>query len=494
VWLTGDAYAVLESWLAERGQVADEHIFLNERGKPLSANGIEWLLHGYGRQVGIDLTPHQLRHTFARQLTEADMPVTSLSKLLGHAQITTTQIYTAGADPALSQAYQKAMQRLEQAPPHSSTPPPASASPIPTSPPPCAPSPNGVAAQPEPKLPDWDAWSPHLPEAFRTASLDYVKRRIPTWPSKHRRRRAMSVLNELALLWEWFLAYRPIPRPGELCLKDLWAYQSDQQAKGYTAGTINRRLDFILGIARELAEHDQPVDHSVFRIRDLPRPDSLPRHLTEAESQRLETFLKTRLDSPQPIIRLENACLFVLLHSGLRIGECMDLRLQDLSLPDQRLIVRQGKGQRDRLVYLSAITCHAIQSYLLGSARLPSDPLWLRPNGKPLTDSWLKNHLATIGKILQITPLYPHRLRHTCATRLLNAGMNITAIQKLLGHEMISTTMIYAKVQDTTVEADYRHALNRIEHQQSPLSNQPIALDNWPSQVVKVQETLDNSV
>ena len=49
-------------------------IFLNEHGQPLSANGIEWLLHGYGAQVGLDLTPHQLRHTYARQLTEPACP------------------------------------------------------------------------------------------------------------------------------------------------------------------------------------------------------------------------------------------------------------------------------------------------------------------------------------------------------------------------------------------------------------------------------------
>ena len=72
--------------------------------------------------------------------------------------------------------------------------------------------------------------------------------------------------------------------------------------------------------------------------------------------------------------------------------------------------------------------------------------------------------------------------------------MDITRIQKLLGHEMISTTMIYARVQDATVETDYRQAIGRIEHQQALLSDQPIAVNDWPTQVVKVRETIDNSV
>ena len=91
-------------------------IFLNERGQPISVNGIEGLLRSYGQQVGLSLTPHQLRHTFARQTTEAGMPLTSLSKLLGHAQLSTTEIYTDGADPALAQAYQAAMARVTSNP------------------------------------------------------------------------------------------------------------------------------------------------------------------------------------------------------------------------------------------------------------------------------------------------------------------------------------------------------------------------------------------
>jgi site-specific recombinase XerD len=494
VWLTGDAYAVLATWLAERPPTPEPLIFLNERGQPITANGIQWLLHRYGQRVGLALTPHQLRHTFARQVTEAGMPVTSLGKLLGHAQITTTQIYTAGADPALAQAYQSAMQRLETPPPQP-LPPPAAATPVAPAVDPVIPPalPGGVEVPP-PQEPDWDTWGTQLPEAIGQTSLDYVQRRYPTWPTRQRRQRALSLLNELQHLWEWLLAYRAIGEPGELSLKDLWAYQTDQQAKGYAAGTINRRMDYLLGIARELADRQQPVDNSVFRLRSLPRPQSLPRHLREAESQPLEAFLKGEAKQPALRLRLRAACLLLMLHSGLRSGECVALRVQDLDLPGKRLILRQGKGGRDRLVYLSQTACQAIQAYLQGTPRLPTDPLWLYPNGKAMTQDWLADQVAKVGKAVGIEGLYPHRLRHTCATRLLNAGMDITRIQKLLGHEMISTTMIYAKVEDATVEADYRQALRQIEQQQMPLSDCPIPAETWPTQVVKVQDTLDNSV
>jgi site-specific recombinase XerD len=488
VLLSADAYAVLAEWLTERGESQSAQIFLNERGLPLSANGIEWLLHRYGSQAGIDLTPHQLRHTFARQLTEAGMPITSLGKLMGHSQISTTQIYTAGADPKLAQAYQSAMQHLEQ-PALPTLPLPGSESSAKVDAPPAAP-PTRVESPP----PDWNAWGMHLPEAIRQASLNYTKRHWSAWPASRRRQRALSLLSEFKNLWDWFLAHRPISTPGEIGLKDLWAYQADQQSKAYAAGTINRRLDYVIGIIRELAEQDQPVDQSVFRVRYIPRPESLPRHLSTEESQRLENFILQRLNTPDPRLRLENACLLVLLHSGLRAGECVDLRLQDLDLPGKRLIIRAGKGQRDRLVYLSDSACQAIQFSLQDSQRQPSDFIWLKKNGRPLSTDRLRKNVAQVGLAVGIEHLFPHRLRHTCATRLLNAGMDIVQIQKLLGHENLTTTMIYARVQDATVEADYRRFTSQIERQRVPLSITPIPADSWPTQIVKVQDTIDNSV
>ena len=190
----------------------------------------------------------------------------------------------------------------------------------------------------------------------------------------------MNLLVEIKNLWNWFLTYRPMTEPSQIGLKDLWAYQTDQQEKGLAAGTINRRMDYVIGIIRELAEQGQTVDQSVFRIRYIPRPQSLPKHLSGEESQRLEHFILDRLTTSDMNWRLENAYLLVMLHSGLWAGECVDLRLQDLDLQGKRLIVRAGKGERDRLVYLSENACQAIQLYLSAGCcqRQPSDFVWLQ--------------------------------------------------------------------------------------------------------------------
>jgi site-specific recombinase XerD len=137
--------------------------------------------------------------------------------------------------------------------------------------------------------------------------------------------------------------------------------------------------------------------------------------------------------------------------------------------------VRQGKGQRDRAVYLSETAGLALQAYLAQTPRSPTALAFMYPNGKPLTYAWLYEHLLALGQAADVPNVTPHRLRHTLATRLLNAGMDVTRIQKLLGHEHLDTTMIYARVRDTTVEADYRKAMHYIELGQMPLSNRLVA-------------------
>ncbi len=473
VLLTADAYAVLREWLQVRPDSEHEHIFLNERGQPLSANGIEWLLRRYSQQAGVKATPHQLRHTFARQLREGGMPLTSLGKLLGHAQVSTTEIYTAGADPELAQAYQTTMEQLARTSPREPE------KPFPAQPPPKldAPLPSTVVSAPPP---DWDSWAPDLPAAIRQASLAFVQRRLLTWKPQRQRVHAQRMLGHLRRFWEWQLTHRPIIAPAELQLADLQACQEAQLTAGKAISTINRIFDDLLALLRGLAEQGQTVDQALFRIRRLPRPVSLPRHLSEVESQRLETYVRNRLDSPDPLIRLENVCFFILAHTGLRASECLDLQYQDLDLDGQRLIVRQGKGNQDRVVYLSETLRQVLKRYLTDVQHQAATPLLIRPTGQPVAYGWLYQHMAALGQAAGEIKVTPHRLRHTLATRLLNAGMNITRIQKILGHDNLNTTMIYARVLDETVETDYRQAMGQIETRQMPLSRTPELVSDWP--------------
>jgi site-specific recombinase XerD len=471
VLLSAEAYAVLEAWISVRPSAVCRQVFLNDRGQPLAANGIEWLLHGYGAQVGLAVTPHQLRHTYARQMTEGGMPITSLSKLMGHAQITTTLIYTAGADPQLAQAYQAAIHRVTlPAPPIS---PPTHHETVST-PSPALPSP------PVPALPDWEAWATYLPDGLRQVSLALVQQRLPSWKERRRRTQSLRLLGELRRFWDWLLTRRPVLTVAEIRLGDFQAYQDDPTLSGTTPSTRDHTLTCVLSALRLAQERGHTIDPRVFRLHPRPRPDSLPRHLSESESHRLESYMRSRLTATAPAQRLENACFFVLAHCGLRAAECLDLQCQDLDLAGGRLRIRQAKGQRDRIVYLSATAAHALCAYLEGKTLAPTTPLFLYPDGQPIGYAWLWAHTRTLGELAGVADVTPHRLRHTLATQLLNAGMDITRIQKLLGHRHVDTTLIYARVSDRTVEDDYRQAMAHAERQHPPLSSAPLLAVGWP--------------
>ena len=175
-------------------------------------------------------------------------------------------------------------------------------------------------------------------------------------------------MNELRRFFEWLLARRAVIHLADLHLADLQAYQSERTAAGLGVHSVDVSLGCVLAMLRHQAEQGQTIDNGVFRFRPRPRPESLPRHLSEAESQALERYLLERLDSADAWERLENACLFVLMHGGLRASECVELTVQDLDLRGRRLWVRQGKGRKDRLVYLSETACLALARYLAGRA------------------------------------------------------------------------------------------------------------------------------
>ena len=121
-WVTPYWYDSLTQWLAVRPDTKSDALFLNQHQRPLSVSGVQYRLKQYCTQADIHLTCHQLRHTFARRLAEQRMPVESISQLLGHAQIQTTQRYTAGANPDLRDEFLATMNRIESAAPSAPAP------------------------------------------------------------------------------------------------------------------------------------------------------------------------------------------------------------------------------------------------------------------------------------------------------------------------------------------------------------------------------------
>jgi len=112
VYLSTTAAQLLDEYLKERSRDGPERVFLNYQGQPISVTGIQLRLAHYCRQVDIWITCHQLRHTYASRMVGADVPITSVQKLLGHNSIHTTQLYVHVADSKVEKDYHAAVLRI----------------------------------------------------------------------------------------------------------------------------------------------------------------------------------------------------------------------------------------------------------------------------------------------------------------------------------------------------------------------------------------------
>jgi site-specific recombinase XerD len=147
--------------------------------------------------------------------------------------------------------------------------------------------------------------------------------------------------------------------------------------------------------------------------------------------------------------------------TGVRIGELVSVRLPDISFEEGMIRIR-GKGRRERQVYLPGVEARAVlDRYMSVRCRLTevNDRLLVSPSGASLSAQCIRRRLRFLAERAGIPrKVTPHMLRHTAATQLIEAGVDIRFVQKLLGHASIATTQIYADVRDSTLRATLTRA------------------------------------
>ena len=141
------------------------------------------------------------------------------------------------------------------------------------------------------------------------------------------------------------------------------------------------------------------------------------------------------------------AILQVFLQTGLRVGELVNLKIDDIDLDNKNLIVRQGKGRKDRTIPLEDQSTNALKNYLVFRASqiiIEPEPLFLAKNGTSMAVRTVRH---TVHKYLEIAGIRKkasvHTLRHTFGSHKIDKGMSLPELQKLLGHKKMETTYKY---------------------------------------------------
>jgi integrase len=201
------------------------------------------------------------------------------------------------------------------------------------------------------------------------------------------------------------------------------------------------------------------------RPDDIPRRDHyLPRPLTAEQDRLIQQELLRRDD------RDSNAFL-LLRHTGMRIGECVDLPwdcLRCIGQDQWAIHVPLGKLQTERLVPVDSFVCQLVHRLrrLRSQNPLPADGLLLaRPRGRYRLARELRDALREIAAAAGITThIVPHQFRHSFATEMLRAGMSLAAVMKLLGHKTPEMTMHYLDVTLLDVQREFQLARLQPRH------------------------------
>lgn len=466
VWLTWETWQVVAAWRQVRPETESQALFLNQHGWALSVAGVQFRLKQYRRQAQVYLTCHQLRHTFSRRLAEHEMPVDSLSKLLGHRDIQTTQLYIDGADPTVRRDFDQAMQRLAAQPEPEQVAdllPAGTHQAISTAPAEERPDPEAILDQISHLSADLPAW---LAQEVR----QHTRRRMSRWQPHRVVKNTYFHFNSLRRVCQWLVDQRAWAALEQLQRVDLVAYVQHRQEAGLKPGSIAAELGVFRMFWNDLLDQERVSNAAILKVKAPERGTQLPRYLTAAEWLRLQQVVAQETQADQPDDCLTRAWFYLLAHAGLRASEMLNLRLRDCDLSAKRLRIRGGKGNQDRTVPMTDQLASVLRTYLAVRSVTDTDHLLIYHQA-PLKYARMASHVRRFGQKADIQPLTAHRLRHTLATMLVNQGMPITSLQKFLGHQDINMTLIYAKVFDETVRQQFATAMLQIES---------IAVGNWP--------------
>lgn len=237
---------------------------------------------------------------------------------------------------------------------------------------------------------------------------------------------------------------------------DLVAHLAALRHAGLGPRSLARQLAAIRGLYR-FGRAAGRLEEDPAAWLDTPRlPRRLPRALSRSDARAL---VEAPQDLGPPGLR-DRALLELLYGSGLRASEVVGLRPADLDLHGQFLVCR-GKGARQRLVPVGARARAALRAYLdAGRAALlcgrDPDVLFVNQRGGPLSRQGLWGIVRRHARRLGLGRAFPHALRHSFASHLLDGGADLRSVQALLGHADIGTTEIYTHLPSEAVRRMYR--------------------------------------
>src|ERR671934_77424 len=223
------------------------------------------------------------------------------------------------------------------------------------------------------------------------------------------------------------------------------------------AATVNRRLAALRKFFLWAQATGRITELPTATVKGVPAAPRSPKSLAKREVDRL-------LREAEKAGNKRNLAILLLLrHTGLRVGELCNLRLGDIRISERKgsVLVRSGKGDKDRIVPLNHDVREALEAYLKVRPESADDHLFLGQRGEPLQTDGVQLIVRKLARRAGLEKVTPHVLRHSFAKHVLDAGEDLATVSRLLGHERLETTAIYTE----PTAADLEEAVARLERE-----------------------------
>ena len=232
--------------------------------------------------------------------------------------------------------------------------------------------------------------------------------------------------------------------------------------------TINCYLNTVCQFYHYLGEEEGiPISNPVRKPNIMKLPRGLPKHLKD---EQIELFFQN-MKGPR-----DRAMFMLMLRCGLRVEEVAHLSLGNIDLKRRMLLVQDGKGAKDRIVYISNDALRALLEYLRVRPANKVKKVFLVEKGtltgQPISIRGIQKRMEYYARKTNLK-ISCHHLRHTMATQMLNADADLSTIQDLLGHNSIRTTQRYCRVSNIKVQRDYYKAMEVIMQRTAGNLNNP---------------------
>lgn len=276
---------------------------------------------------------------------------------------------------------------------------------------------------------------------------------------KYRRNLTISTISQTGRILVAFLSF--IQDLGRLNIeditrKDIADYVEHLHDRGLVMTSVKNYLHTVYAFIRYLVENKLlPLDILRKKIR-IKLPEVLPRAIPAEDLQQILAVITPVRD---------RALILLLLHTGMRIGELLRVKIADIILPERKILLYLGeKNFQGRIVYFSSDAEQALKKWL-EIRDSGSEYLFYGYAGQELSHvgAWMIMRKALQKAGLEHRGYSLHSLRHTFATNMLNAGLRLEVLQQLLGHLSIEITLRYAKVSNITRENEFFKAMAIIE-------------------------------